>query len=184
MFPVVEIPATDHVARHCFVGQTQKRGGRRFPSPDCFALRKGEEGLSVNWHERIDTSVHFILIGLQHNKLGEFLNPKSFRIFTLPVKFLRDLSGIDKVEHVPVFNGDPAPIGKPNNPWHAEVYYADRDNNTDVRLQLSEYCQHAGSESHKEFPNGQLEQHIAALQSRGNNTPYHRIKGWGETETD
>ena len=158
----------------------QKVERRRIPASSHFALRAGETGLSVNWYPRIDPVTHYTLIAIQHNGSGVFLDPNSFRVYALPVDMLRQLDGIAEVCHDPVFNGDPAPVGHPNNPSHAEVIYTDQENNLDARLILSEYCQKHPEAYHYPFPDPGLDAAIEALRARNNDTPYHRVEGWGE----
>ncbi|MEZ5031438.1 MAG: hypothetical protein R2787_08550 [Saprospiraceae bacterium] len=178
-FPVLHIPDSETVARHCPIGLTPKVNKRRIPSPDCFALRSGEEGLSVNWHEKLDTVTHFLLIGIQYNRNSDFLNPHMFRIYTLPMEWLRNLGGIKEIKHAPVYNGDPSPVGHPNNPWHAEIYFTDMENNQDVRLWLSEYCQSNFDTSYQPYPGPDLDECIADLRARNDQTVYHRVENWG-----
>lgn len=157
----------------------QKEDGRRIPAPSHFALRAGETGLSVNWHQRVDTATHYSLIGLQHNQNGTFLDPHSFRLFVLPIDMLRQLDGIAEVRHDPICHGDPAPVGHPNNPGHAEVIYVDQENNLDTRLILSEYCRKY-PETYKPFPGPDLDRQIQTLRVRNNDTPFHCVNHWGE----
>ncbi len=178
--PVQHIPDTDHVVRHCPVMHTDKREGRRFPPPACFVLRPDEKGLSVNWMERMGIERHFILLGLQHNRRSQYLNPAEFILFKLPVGALRSMDGVQEVVHVPVYNGDPAPMGSPNNPWHAEIIIADTENYLDVRDWLSQYCLGNLDTTAMRFPGGELEGVIDGLRERNNDTDYHR--NWENVE--
>lgn len=171
--PVQHIPDKDHVVRQCPVMHTQKREGRRFPSPACFTLREDEKGLSVNWMEPLGIDRHFILLGLHYNSKSNYLNPADFILFKFNVGTLRKVDGVREVCHDPVHHGVPAPIGMPNNPWHAEILIADTDNYLDVRDWLSQYCLDNPEDTSIRYPGGDLEEEVQGLRERNNETAYH-----------
>lgn len=175
MWAKESIPDGDHVYRHCHHMDVIKQKPLRFPNEAHF--KPDPDGLSVNWDEKITIRQIFILIGLSHNRNDRFIDQKQFHIFRFPVSFLRSVSGIESIEHDPVFHGIPSPIGKPNNPAHALVKYLDDE---EIRLVLSDYARENNAESYCPFEVNSLNTEIEALRSRVPDVPYNR--DWTECE--
>ena len=172
-WPIEEIPSEDFVTRQALPMERTGKRPRKFPKESHFKLRPGEDGLSVNWVKYLDTKSNFILLGLTHNRNGDYLDYSGFKIFKYSVKFLRSLDGVADVEHKPIYNGNPAPVGKPNNRAHAIVIYPDDE---EIRMNLSDYCRENFDHSFCEFDISSLDQEINNLRERLNDTPYHIFK--------
>ena len=144
---------------------------KRFPNEAHFAPHA--DGLSVHWNAYCTVESIFKLIGISH-KYGslDFKNPREYRLFSIPVIFLRSLDNV-KVEHSPVFNGNPAPIGTPNNYAHASVIYGIEE--VEIRIKLRDYCSENYNISHSPIDFALLDPEIDELRSRLDNTPYHRL---------
>jgi hypothetical protein len=164
------IPDKHHLYRHTHYDDLDKEG-RRYPKAKHFKLREGELELSVNWDAHITVEEVFYLIGLGYNAKQQFKDYTKFKVFKLEVDFLRKLTGIEKVVHSPVFNGNPAPVGSPNNYAHASIYYPDDE---EIRIKLSNYCNDDYNNKHCEADFALLEPVVQELRSRLNNTRYHK----------
>jgi len=122
---------------------------------------------------------HFMWLGLTYNKdQSAYLQPAAFKLFQYPVAVLRQMTGIQKIEHDPRCNGQPAPIGAPNNPAHASVYL-DEPNDEEVRLKISEWVNEHYDASAISWDIEVLESELQALRDRGNATCYHQVEDWG-----
>ena len=156
-----KIPNQDFVFRN--VHFTQRTG--RIPNEAAFKLRQGETGLSVNWDKYIDVKGCYILIGLSYSNSNKFNDYTAFKIFKLQVEYIRSIDGINDVIHMPVFNGAPPPIGKPNNQAHSEILCIDDE---EVRVKLADYCHNNYANSLCDFKVTSLEEEIKALKQRLN----------------
>jgi hypothetical protein len=87
------------------------------------------------------------------------------------VGFLRSISGIESVEHNPVINGNPAPVGKPNNYSHSLVMYQDDEL---IRKTLSTHIRDNQEDTYCLFEANSLNERLEELRQRLNDTPYHR----------
>ena len=163
------IPDEDNIYRHCHHTNVIKEKPLRFPNEAHF--KPDPDGLSVNWDRKITIPQIFILIGLSFNRNDWFIDHKQFQLFRFPVSFLRSVSGIESVEHDPVFHGNPSPIGKPNNPAHALVKYPDDE---EIRMTLSDYARVNSSESYSPFAVNSLNAEIEELRSRLPDVPYNK----------
>lgn len=145
---------------------------KRFPNEAHF--KPDSDGLSVNWSRYLSPEEVYHLIGLSF-KLGttDFKDYKAFKIFKLPVEIIRSIEGIEDVVHTPVLNGNPAPIGSPNNYAHASIIYQDDE---EIRLKLSDYCQFLYDDSYIPIDIPLLEIEINELRGRLDDTRYHRLE--------
>ena len=163
---IEEIPDIDFVLRQVPVIQTGP-SGRRVPNETAFKLRPGENGLSVNWEKYLDVKGNYILLGLTFNKNNTFIDYTAFKIFRLEVGYIRSVSGVTDVLHDPVFRGDPAPVGQPNNRAHSLIIC---DDDEEVRTKLSDYCRDNFDISDCKFKITSLKTEIEKLKQRLNDT--------------
>ncbi len=178
-WPVQPIPDIAILTRHCPHRLRKGNKKRKFPGPDHFALRPDEEALSFNWCDYMTPQQHFMWLGLTYKKdQPAYLQPAAFKLFQYPVAVLRQMTGIQKIEHDPVYNGYPAPIGAPNNPAHALVCL-DEANDEEVRLKLSLWVNDHYDTSAISWDIDSLETELQALRARGNATCYHQVEDWG-----
>ncbi|UOB19372.1 hypothetical protein [Abyssalbus ytuae] len=169
------IPDEDFVFRQVTPRDREGPNGkrRRFPNETHFQLRKNEEGLSVNWSKYIDVEKNYILIALTKNQeKGTFQNHTAYKIFKYPVSFLRSIEKIEDVIHTPKFNGDPAPIGKPNNQSHSDVVY---ENDVEIFVKLMDFCEDEYDSAYCNFEVNSINDKIEELKALLNDTPYHRL---------
>jgi hypothetical protein len=106
-------------------------------SESAFAMRLGEDGLSVDWNNE-NTAEHSLeRVGHTYktNKT-EFKNKADFMVYELDVDFVRQLEFVSDVVHDPVFN-DPEILGKPNNPAHALII---NTKDEEVRVKLRDHA--------------------------------------------
>lgn len=168
------VPDSDSVFRQCFKLNLKPIPGsdsRRFPSDSHFI--PDTDGLSVNWDAycTIDSVYHIIGLTFKHKK-ETFKNPKDFGLFKIPVAFVRAIENVIDVKHSPVYNGNPASVGNPNNYAHASLIYPDDE---EIRLKLSDFCKENHDGSYCEGDFSLLEPEIEDLRKRLNDTPYHRV---------
>jgi hypothetical protein len=166
------IPDETEVLRHVHLNELDKES-KRFPKASHFKLREGEPDLSVNWGELTSIEEAYYILGITYNLKGKYKDIKQFKLFKFPVVFLRNIPGLEKVIHSPVFNGNPAPIGKPNNYAHASVFYPDDE---EIRIKLSNYCNEAHVGSYCPVDYFHLEEVVADLKEKLNSTKYHVCK--------
>jgi hypothetical protein len=164
------IPDEASVYRQVHYNELDK-DNRRYPKASHFKLKEGEADLSVNWDQWICSDEVYHIIGLSHNARSEFKDIRKFKIFKISVDYLRKLSGIEKVSHSPKYNGNPAPIGKPNNYSHSSVFYPDDE---EIRKKLSNYCNDNDPGLASSVNYSVLEKIIDQLKERLNETKYHR----------
>lgn len=165
---IEDIPDHAYLFRQATSKQRVTEGNRRFPNEAFFTLREGEDGLSCNWDKYSSIKDSFILIGLRFNSRQQYLDYKSFKIFKLSVGFLKSIEGITVI-HKPEFNGNPAPIGRPNNKSHSEICYLD---DVEIRTKLSDYSRE--NDCYCDFDINSLEKEILALREKLNDTAYHK----------
>lgn len=133
---VYPIPDQDAVLRNTPIMYMEKMGNRRIPTDSQFFA--DPDGMSVNWSRMITPEGAMHLLGLTYNQKGKYIDINGFRLFALPVDFLKKLPTLPAVNHSPVLNGDPAAVGKPNNIAHASVLH---DNSVEARIKMATYCQ-------------------------------------------
>lgn len=168
------IPDKDYVFRQTVPRERTGTKKRKFPNESHFQLREGERGLSVNWKRYITLEENFLLISITYNKKNNFLDHSIFKIFQYPVALFRSINQIIDVIHTPEENGDPAPVGKPNNPSHSEVLY---ENDIEIFVKLSDYCDKNFEKAFCEFDVNSINEKAKELKTKLNNTKYHR-KNW------
>ena len=143
----------------------------RFPRESHF--KPHSDGLSVHWNRYISIHGVYHTIGLSFKKdTCEYKDAKSFKLFSLPVGFIRSIDGVLDIKHSPVFNGSPAPIGFPNNYAHTSLLYPDDE---EIRVKLSDYCKDNQEVSNCYVNFTLIDQEIIALRERLDNTEYHRL---------
>ena len=165
---IEEIPESDYVMRqvtHMQRSPLDKK--RRYPNESAFKIDDDEDGLSVNWSKYLTPRENFIIIATSFNRKQVFLDYLGFRLFKLPVKFLNDLRGVDKVVHDPICR-NPAPVGRPNNRAHALVKYLN-NNDSRLRMNLSDYCRNNHAESYVDFDVKSINEEIKELRNRISN---------------
>lgn len=153
---IEQIPNNDNVFRQVPVMHLTKISKKkRIPNEANF--KPDPDGLSVNWEKYCSSNRCYQLLGLTHNRKGEFINITSFKLIKLNVGDIRDINGINDIIH------DPTPyrgVGKPQNDGHALIKYND---DAEIRLKLADYA----SDKLVEKPDfAQLENEIAQLKKR------------------
>lgn len=93
-------------------------------------------------------------------------------MFRYSEDILHEVGG--NIKPTPVNNGNPAPIGKPNNPAHCDVVISTK-NQTAARVMLSDYSQDKECTPDKE----EMTDLIMRFREKGNDTPFHRVDEWG-----
>ncbi len=175
MWKVEVIPDNGNVFRRVPTtpSHTIKTEGRRCPNESHFILKEGEEGLSVNWDKYITLKGNFILQALtyKHNQ-QVYCEYTGYIIFSFPIKELRRMEGIKDVFHRPVYNGNPANAGSPNNRSHSEIEYS---NNLQARMDLVDYCNSNFDTSFCDIKVAEIKDEIEQLRKRLNDTPYHKL---------
>jgi len=172
-FNIEIIPDESFVFRQVLPRERKGPKKRRFPNEAHFELRENETGLSVNWDKYINVKKNYTLIALTLNpKSGKFQDHTFYKIFKYPVKIFRNIENIDDVIHKPIFNGNPAPVGKPNNQSHSEVIY---ENDLEIFVKLSDYCHKEFENSYCEFDVNSINDKVKELKDLLNDTSYHRL---------
>lgn len=168
------IPDKDYVFRQSVPRERTGTKKRKFPNESHFQLKDGERGLSVNWKRFITLEENFLLISITYSRKNIFLDHRIFKIFQYPVALFRNIKQIEDVIHSPEENGDPSPVGKPNNPSHSEVLYK---NDIEIFVKLSDYCAENFEEAYCEFDVNSINEKAKELRANLNKTKYHR-KDW------
>ncbi len=168
------IPDEDYVFRQTVPRERTGSKKRKFPNESHFQLSEGERGLSVNWTKHITLEENFLLISITYGRKSNFLDHRMFKIFQYPVALFRNIEQIKDVIHTPLENGDPAPVGEPNNPSHSEVIY---ENDMEIFVKLSDYCDKNFKEAYCDFDVNSINEKTEELRAKLNNTKYHR-KNW------
>lgn len=168
------IPNEDEVYRQVPLTELDNEEGR-FPKPNHFTIKydRGEKELSVNWSMHTSIEHAYCVIGLTNDFKGEYKDPKRYKLFSLPVAFLRNIKGIQKVMHSPVFNGNPAKIGRPNNFAHASIYFP-KEEQEEIRRKLSTYCNQNYNDSFKQVDYNIVCPIIEQLKERKQKTKFHQ----------
>jgi hypothetical protein len=167
----------DKVTDECVIfRQTtpRQRSGkpRRFPNESNFALREGEDYLSFNWERYITVDKNYKLIGITHNRNGEFLDISHFTIFKYPAKEVMKIRGVS-IEHIPVYHDEtPSPVGHPNNPAHLGVLVGESD--LAFRTEMTDYCASNSASIQTICDKAATIQEIQEIRRRANETPYHK----------
>lgn len=169
----LSILSENGVYRQAHLNQMDKNASpnRKFPKPAHFS--PDPDGLSVHWDRFIQPHGVYHVIGLSY-RFGktEYKNPRDFRLFHFPVGWLRQLEGLVDVVHSPVFHGNPAPVGSPNNYAHASLIYPDDE---EIRLKLSNYCQSNFDGCYRPVDFELLDSELNELRARLDQTSYHII---------
>ena len=147
----------------------------KFPDPGHFALRDdiGEDSLSLNWERYADSKRCFEVLGLTHGKSGDFLEYSNYVFFRYPLETIKSIPKFEKIVHDPTFNGNPSPVGKPNNLAHTLLYCGSFD--LASRSLLSRYCQ-GNLDSQVALKIKSIRKDIEELKQRAPNIPHH--KNW------
>ena len=167
-WPTEYIPDEDYVYRQVHIKNAPKINGKRIPDETNFI--PDEDGLSVHWDKYTTINDVYCVIGLSHNMKGGYKDYTGFKVFQFPVTFLRRLQGISGVIHTPVINGNPAPIGHPNNRAHASVILP---NDEEIRIKLTDHVINNYINSYCDFDVTHFNIEIKQLRNRLNDTPYH-----------
>ncbi len=174
------IPDEDYVYRQTVPRDRTGKKKRKFPNESHFQLRDGERGLSVNWTKHITLREIFLLISITYGRNNIFLDHTIFKIFKYPVSLFRNIDQIKNVIHSPLENGDPAPVGMPNNPSHSEVLY---ENDMEIFVKLSHYCDQNFENAYCNFDVNSINRKSGELRAKLNDTKYHR-KDWKEEDNN
>jgi len=127
-----EILETENVFRQIHFSVFPKGEKKRFPKESHFTSEP--DGLSVNWEKHCGLNESFIIIGLSYKpNTTVYKNPADYKAFKFNVAVLKKIEGINDVIHDPMYYGNPAPLGKPNNRGHALVKYP---NDEEIRVNL------------------------------------------------
>lgn len=168
------IPNEDLVYRQAHITRLSKFPNdkkKRFPDESHF--KPDPDGLSVNWNGQCTVKGIYEVIGISFkHETSIYKNYREFRLFGLPVGFVRSVEGINDVVHSPVFNGNPAAIGSPNNYAHASILYPDDE---EIRVKLSDFCRENYDQIYCTIDFDLLDPIINELRERLDNTPYHRL---------
>lgn len=171
---VLPIPDTDLVYRQGHLIKLIKIQGdkkKRFPDETNFV--PDPDGLSLHWSAYSTPEYVFKHIGISYKfNSTTYKTYSEFRVFSIPVALFRSLDGV-RVEHTPVYNGNPAPLGVPNNYAHASALYSAED--VEIRLKLSDYCRENYDKSHCSIDFKLLDPIIEDLRERLDQTNYHRL---------
>ncbi|MEJ7684665.1 MAG: hypothetical protein WKG06_43820 [Segetibacter sp.] len=144
---------------------------KRFPKESHF--KPDADGLSVHWNRFIDVKGIYHIIGISFKpETTEFKDYRTFRVFSFPINFLKEVDGINSIIHSPVFNGNPAPVGFPNNYAHSSILYPDDE---EIRIKLSTYCNEKYAECFCPTDLNLLDIEINPLRERLNQTEYHLL---------
>ncbi len=107
------------------------RKGSRIPSESMF--QPDADGLSVDWDKYSTPAMSLVRTGLTFRfNSQEYKDPSRFLVFRLNVGEAGNLEEVIAVNHTPVFHGDPAPVGLPNNRSHSSILGEDEE----IRLKL------------------------------------------------
>lgn len=162
-----------HIAKTCKVAL--ESGKRRIPNEASFALRPGEEGLSMNWSKYCCEKKSLHIKGITYSNRGtEFIDISQNLVFKFPIYFLKDYGD---VRHTPIWISNPSPVGEPNNKSHCELF---PHNDLKMRTNLSDYCRNEYHNSICEIEMKVIQEEINELRKRLNDTPYH--KDWNFDE--
>ena len=169
-WPEIKISNQDYIFRQALVSKTNGKREYRSPKEACFDLRPGEDYLSFNIDRFITSRQNYLLLGITKNTKGDFLEIDTFRVFKIPISFVKSLKEFKSVEHSPNYYGAPSPIGKPNNKSHTSLC-----SNYDVgfRTEMAEYCQKNITECYYNHDLLEIRGEIDQLRIRGNETPFH-----------
>ncbi len=101
------IPDEDFVYRNISFFQWKKHKPKNRPNEADFV--PDSDGLSVNWDRYCSLTQAAVLLGLNKNAKGNFINPRDFRIIKFNVGELRKITlsdgdGIKDVIHDPLLN--------------------------------------------------------------------------------
>ncbi|MGN7722273.1 hypothetical protein [Chitinophaga sp. 22620] len=161
------------ITNECFVyrqAHIDKLKNKRIPSESHFI--PDSDGLSVYWNRHCTVNEIYILIGLSYrHKKTEYKNHEHFKVFKLNAGMLRSINGVQDVLHTPIINGNPAPLGQPNNYSHSSVIY---ENDEEIRMKICDFISENYDECYCDFEPSSLNDQIAALRERLDNTEYHR----------
>lgn len=157
------------------IAANKRESGRnhKFPGASHFALREeiGEKSLSFNWNKYANEKESYTLVGLTHDRNGNFIDYSVYVFFTYPVDFIKSIPRFERIEHSPEWYGNPSEVGRPNNKSHASLFCGDF--NIATRSVLSLYCQN-NEKSYLKFKLKTIRDEIEDLKARHNNTPYHK----------
>jgi hypothetical protein len=171
---LLPIPDTDFLYRQVHDQDLKQIPGveaGRFPKERHFI--PNEDGLSMHWHQYVSPEGVYHIIGLSfRGTTTTFKDPAKFKIVSIPVAVLRSIEQVSAVEHSPVFNGNPAAVGSPNNYAHSSVKFP---NDEEIRLKLSDYCRDNHTNCFQQVDMQLIEREVQDLRSRLNNTLYHRF---------
>lgn len=135
-WPVEEIPNGNWLYRQVpsMSKYFDEVDGKRFPNEANFHC--DETGLSLHWERYADVKWIYLFLSLCKNAKGNYRDYRSFQIFRLPAGVIRSTEGVESVVHSPLYWGNPAPDGTPNNRAHASAFYPD---DVEIRLKLRDW---------------------------------------------
>ncbi|WP_099369610.1 hypothetical protein [Sphingobacterium sp. 1.A.5] len=179
LWPTENIDDEDNLLRLVPIAKTCKIAldsvKRRIPNEASFALRPGEEGLSMNWSKYCCEKKSLHIKGITYSTSGTgFIEISQNLIFKFPVYFLKDYGD---VKHTPIGKSNPSPIGEPNNKSHSELF---PHNELKMRVNLSDYCRKEYHYSFCKVDMKLIQEEVNELRNRLNDTPYH--KDWNFDE--
>jgi hypothetical protein len=167
----ISIAIKDSVYRHAHLNNLIPTQDKKFRIPRPSHFKPDHDGLSVNLDRLITINGVYHIIGLSY-KIGkpQYKDPKEFKLFRIPVQFIRSMEGIIDVIHTPIFRGNPAPIGFPNNYAHTSLLYPDDE---EIRLKLSDYCWKNYDTCHCAVDFTFIELEVMKLREKLNSSIYH-----------
>ena len=172
MWEIEKIPDDSFLYRQAHIlSNTHQVDNKRIPNESHFS--PDEDGLSVYWDKYANEQFIYCYIALSYKfKSDKFKDYRAYKIYKFPTEIFRKIQDVSDVLHSPVYYGNPAPVGFPNNKSHSLVIYP---NDVEIRLKLTDYVKEFYSEAHCEYDVKLLDKEISNLRERLNDTPFHKV---------
>lgn len=136
---IEDIPDKSLLYRHIHKTRMDKHD-KSIPSESNFTIRKEHEGLSVDWDKYTTPEKILARISNTHKfEKSEFKDHNDYYIYKLDTGYVRKIPDVREISHDPLFNGNPAPTGNPNNRAHSLIKYKIH-NDPEVRLKIRDHA--------------------------------------------